>query len=225
MRERSLRTELLDEPIQDRAELEHSLDQVADVNRWLGGSRALRRHLAPLVGPEAPLHVLDVGTGNGRTLRELGAWALARGARWRALGVELGAAPAELARRSGSRVVRGDALRLPFRSGSFDVALCTLTLHHFTDTEAVALLREMARVARRLVLVNDLERTRANYWGARLLAATVWRTNRLTRNDGPLSVLRSFTAAELMALGQRAGLDRVRVHRHFPWRLVLEGRP
>jgi len=216
--------EILDQHRHDLAELARSLDQVAQVNRWLGGARALRRHLRPLVRVGSGLSVLDVGTGNGRTLRELAAWAHSRGARWWGVGVELGAQIARLASSDATSVVRGDALRLPFRTGSFDVALCTLTLHHFTDGDAVALVREMARVSSRLVLVNDLERVWANYWGARALAATVWRRNRITRNDGPLSVLRSFTASELLEIGRRAGLRDARVRRHLPWRIVLEGR-
>jgi hypothetical protein len=104
-----------------------------------------------------------------------------------------------------------------------DVTICTLTLHHFPEDEAVLLLREMKRVARDRVLVSDLERSRLNHLGARVLAHTLWRTNRLTRHDGPLSVLRSFTAPELLALGRRAGLRGPVVRRYMPWRLVLEG--
>jgi hypothetical protein len=80
-------------------------------------------------------------------------------------------------------------------------------------------------VARRAVLVSDLERTRLNHLGARVLAATLWRGNPITAHDAPLSVLRAFTAAELAAVGREAGLRRVRVRRHQPFRLVLEGRP
>ncbi len=83
----------------------------------------------------------------------------------------------------------------------------------------------MARVCRGVVLVNDLERHRLHYLGARALAATVWRHCPVTRYDGPLSVLRSFTRAELEVLGRRAGLLDLRVRRHFPFRLVLEAHP
>ncbi len=224
MKERSPRSEILDGPHHDPAELAHSLEQVAQVNRLLGGTRALRRHLAPLVRVGSRLSVLDVGTGNGQTLGELASWARRRGSTWRGVGIDSSPQCARLARGDGTPVVRGDALRLPFAARSFDAVLCTLTLHHFPDEEAVSLVREMARVSRHLVLVNDLERVSANYWGARLLAATLWRGNHITRNDGPLSVLRSFTAPELLEVGRRAGLRAARVRRHFPWRIVLEGR-
>ncbi len=223
---RSLRPEILDGPIDDVEELADSLAQVAQVNRWLGGSRSLRRHLTPLLGRRSPVAFLDVGTGNGRTMREIGSWARGRGATWRMTGLELGALAVRIAAREpeGS-LVRGDALCLPFGDGTFDAVACTLTLHHFDDREAASLVAEMARVSRELVLVSDLERSVPSYLGARLLALTVWRGNRITRNDGPLSVLRSFTPAELERIGREAGLRSVRVQRHLPWRLVLEGRP
>ncbi|HSG09679.1 MAG TPA: methyltransferase domain-containing protein [Longimicrobiales bacterium] len=225
MRTRSLQAELLDASHHDSDELSHSLDQVAQVNRWLGGTRALRRHLAAWLPVLPTARILDVGTGNGITLREVTSWALDRNRSWTGVGVEIGRQTAALARDAGATVVLGDALRLPFADASFDLSLCTLTLHHFPDDEAVRLVREMRRVTRCVVLVNDLERTRLNYLGARALAATLWRGNRLTRNDGPLSVRRSFTASELGDVGVRAGLSEVRVRRHFPWRVVLEGRP
>ncbi|MCG6986943.1 MAG: methyltransferase domain-containing protein [Gemmatimonadetes bacterium] len=223
---RSLEPELLDAPVTDLQELAGSLRHVAQVNRWLGGTRALRRHLASLVRGDGTLRYLDVGTGNGETLTDIALWARRRGCDARCVGVDLRAEMLALAARAdGTSVLRADALRLPFADGAFDAAACTLTLHHFGDDDAVALVGEMARVARSLVLVNDLERNAVNRAGARVLALTVWRGNRITRNDGPLSVRRSFTVPELLEIGRRAGLAHATVRRHFPWRLVLVGRP
>jgi len=223
---RSLEPEILDTPGRPLEELRLSLGLVAQVNRRLGGLRALKRHLGPLSRQQGVLHVLDVGTGNGQTLREAAAWAARRGTPWRVVGLDRFPGVVRLARGDGSLpVVRGDGLALPFPSRVFDAVLCTLTLHHFGDEDAVSLLREMARVCRGIILVNDLERHRLHHLGARALAATVWRHCSVTRYDGPLSVLRSFTRAELAALGRRAGLSGVRVRRHFPFRLVLEARP
>ena len=40
------------------------------------------------------------------------------------------------------------------------------------------------------------------------------------RHDAPASVLRAFTVDELLAIARRAGIP-ARVHRSFPYRLVL----
>ncbi len=229
--QRAYDLEILDQPIHDPAELEHSLAQVAAVNRYLGGDWALRRALAPFLADRGETGLLDVGAGNAEVALSLARWAAARGRRWRVTALDLHAQSVQLAARrvggsAGSvRVVQGDGLSLPFPDAAFDVAYTMLTLHHFREDAAVALLREMARVVRRLVIVNDLERSEAALFGARALAMTVWRGNRITRHDGPLSVRRAFTPDELMALAERAGLRRPRVHRRLAFRLVLEAEP
>lgn len=224
MDSRSLEPELLDELDQDPSEYRASLAMVSQVNRWLGGVRAMKRHLRPLRRRGESALLLDVGTGNGDVPILLRRWAASHGAPWLVIGVDLHPLAASLAHRSGAGpVVRGDGLRLPFPDGSFDAVFNVLMLHHFDDEAAVRLVREMARVSRGLVIVNDLERDRLGHLGALLLAKTLWRRNRLTRNDGPLSVRRSFTATELLDIGRSAGLARPTVQRHFPFRIVLRG--
>jgi hypothetical protein len=78
-------------------------------------------------------------------------------------------------------------------------------LHHLEPPEAVKLLREMARVAREAVIVNDLDRARPWLLGAQILSRLATR-NRYTRHDAPLSVRRAYRPDELAALAKRAGL-------------------
>ncbi|PYS85686.1 MAG: methyltransferase type 11, partial [Acidobacteria bacterium] len=116
--------------------------------------------------------------------------------------------------------VRGDAFRLPFCEGEFDYAICSLFTHHFRDERVVDLLREMSRVAGRGIFVIDLHRDPVAYY----FYTTVGRLflhNRLIREDGALSILRSFKPDELERLGHAAGLSSVAVEKHFPSRLVL----
>jgi SAM-dependent methyltransferase len=227
---RRLDAELMDEPGHPMDQLSGALAHVAAVNRWLGGERSLRARLDSFRSEE--LSLIDVGTGNGTTLRRVLEWGSRDGRRWRGVGCEISPEVLQVARVTPggepghtAKLVRGNALELPFADKSFDVAISSLTLHHFGDDLAVQVLREMGRVARELVLVSDLERRSLSYGGARLLASTWWRRNPLTRNDGPLSVQRAFTARELAELGWRAGLADVAVERHFPFRLLLEGKP
>jgi SAM-dependent methyltransferase len=217
--------ELIDQPAGD-TELQTSLDHVAAVNRWLGGTRALLRALEPLLPPARDCSVLDVGTGSGDLPRALVAWGAAHGRRIRVVGADRHPQTIRIAhgRNHAFRTiapVRCDVLHLPFRDRTFDFALISLTLHHLDAPDRPAALRELARVARRAVLVNELERSWPNYLGAKALSATVWRRNRLTRHDAPLSVLRAFAPSELTDIAAAAGLARAHIQRRFFYRLVL----
>jgi ubiquinone/menaquinone biosynthesis C-methylase UbiE len=218
--------ERLDAPQHDANELAESLAQVAGVNRWLGGARSFLHHLERAMPVRGPLTLLDVGTGSGDLPRAAVRWARTNGRTLRVLATDAHPQMLELARkRSGEfpeiGFARVDARRLPFQNGSFDCVMMSLTLHHFEGDDTVAVLRELKRVSRTAVIVSELERNWPNYLGARVLSATIWRGNRLTRHDGPVSVLRAFTRAELLALGRAAGLPSPRVWRHFFFRLIL----
>lgn len=215
--------EILDQPHADLERLRRSLDHVAQVNRFLGGNRGLLQALRVLLPRGGRL--LDVGTGSGDLPRAIVRWARRRDLPVRISAVDVHAQTLEIARAACRdypeiEVRQADALRLPFADQSFDVALMSLTLHHFEGEDELRALHELARVGRHL-LVSELERCWPNYLGARLLAATWWRSNPITRHDGPLSVLRAYTPAELDRTARHAGLPAVTVRRHFYFRLLL----
>jgi ubiquinone/menaquinone biosynthesis C-methylase UbiE len=226
-RQRSQELEHIDKGDYTPGEYEGCLAELRRVNRWLGDSRALRSSVLPDIGREGlrEFSLLDVGAGTGELLRGVALWARGRGTKARLVGLELNeSAAAGLAEESREfwevEPVRGDVMRLPFAAGAFDYVMCSLFTHHFRDEACVQVLREMARVAARRVYVIDLHRHPVAYY----FYTTVGRLflhNRLVREDGALSILRSFRPRELRVLAARAGLTRVEVERRFPYRLVL----
>ena len=221
--------ELMDEPAQDRAELARSLDDLRAVNRWLGGTRVILHHLADLVArhPRDAYRILDVATGSGDIPLEIARWARGEDVQVRVVATDNHATTLAFAREHTAaepavQVEAADALRLPYADGAFDFVLLSTALHHFDDErDCIRVLREMHRVSRVALVVNDLARSRTALLGARLLAATFWRRHPVTRHDGPLSVRRSFTPDELRTLAARAGFADGRVKAHFPFRLSL----
>jgi 2-polyprenyl-3-methyl-5-hydroxy-6-metoxy-1,4-benzoquinol methylase len=82
----------------------------------------------------------------------------------------------------------------------------------------------MGRVAARGVFVIDLHRNPMAYFLYTTVGRLILR-NRLLREDGALSILKSFKPDELEKLGHQAGLANVAVEKHFPSRLVLSAKP
>ena len=218
--------ELLDSAIVDRRLLRANLRDMAQANRWLGTNRSVVRRVAAwlqALPPHPRPLVLDVATGGADLPRVLQGWSEREGRALTMLATDLSRDVLRIAQHETQSLpillFQSDALRLPFADGGVDIVTCTQALHHFSRDAAVRLLREMARVARIGVIVNDLRRSYLAYWGARLLAYGP--VSPLSRHDGPLSVLRAYTPAEVMALARQAALP-ARVRRVAGFRVEVE---
>jgi len=221
---RSDQTELLDAPSIDLDALSDNLHDLCQVDHYLGGTALTWRYLLPMLRrlPRgAAMTLLDIATGSADGPRRLAALAHQHGYALRLIASDRLLAVLHYARAHGDdlALVRHDALALPFRTGAVDFVTCSLALHHFDPDAAVVLLREMNRVARHGLIVNDLRRSRPAYWGARLLALGPWHA--MARHDGPLSVLRAYTLAETRALAAEAGIAQAQIEEQPLFRLIL----
>jgi ubiquinone/menaquinone biosynthesis C-methylase UbiE len=231
---RAEREELIDSIEPSEADFAASFADVARVNRYLGGTRAVRRALPELLrglDTTRPVRLLDIAAGSADIPR-----ALVQAARRDAFGpglrfdiTALDNHPKVLAyaRRVTPpdaypeiRIVEGDAFALPYADGAFDIALCSLAFHHFGFDRCVSLLREMERVSVRGFVVNDLRRD-AVACGLVWAVTRLVRANRLTRHDAPLSVLRAYTLTEYRAMAAEAGLPNMTVRAVPMYRAVL----
>jgi len=229
-RQRSYELEHLDKGDYTPEEYEGCIVELQKVNQWLGDASALRNSLLKDVEAEGlrTFSVLDVGAGSGELMRVAAGWARETGRDARLVGLEMNARSAKAildeSREWKIASVRADAFKLPFADRQFEYVICSLFTHHFRDPQVVALLREMSRVARRKIFVIDLHRDAVAYFFYTTVAR-LFLHNRLIREDGALSILRSFKTEELENLGRQAGLRDVTVEKHFPSRLVLSGAP
>ncbi len=214
--------ELLDRPGNSDQEIRESLRDLERLNCYFGGVRTVLLQLHRMIGkrPQTPLTILDIATGGADIPRAICRWARDRKLTVTIEALDrndqvLAAATEWSAEYSEIRLRRADAPPLPYPDQGFDYVICSLFFHHLTKTDAVHLLREMGRIARRGLVVNDLLRSRT----ARLLTAITTRLlsrNRLTLHDGPMSVLRGFRPEELLHLATEAGHSDARLSLH-PW--------
>jgi 2-polyprenyl-3-methyl-5-hydroxy-6-metoxy-1,4-benzoquinol methylase len=213
-------------------ELEHTLRDIRRANIFGLGTWVIKHHLERLIGEwpaGRPLQVLDLATGSADIPQALCRWAESRGLEIEIVATDISPEILRVARKRiektgyGNRVrfLACDAARTPFAARSFDVVICSLAFHHLSVKQASAAMPELARIARTGFIINDIYRS----GGALLMAwvlAHFTTTNRLTRHDGPASVVRAFTPAELRRMASRAGVC-VRVYIHPFWRVAVVG--
>lgn len=224
---RHLEPEIMDDPRLDADLHVHALQGLSTINRFSGSARMLYRPIARLAAKVGgrPLRILDVATGGGDVPIRLGLWARRAG-----LSISIDACdrnPRALAHARARAMCSGidisffgwDALGGALPRG-YDVITCSLFLHHLSDEEAVGFLRRLRESARRLVLVNDLRRSRAGWllaWvGTRLLTRSP-----VVHEDGPMSVRAAFSLEAVARLAAEAGMTDAVTQRRWPFRLLL----
>jgi 2-polyprenyl-3-methyl-5-hydroxy-6-metoxy-1,4-benzoquinol methylase len=186
---RSFEAEILDGGDVPDALAARAYRELTRIHRFLGDTAAVASAIRrdPL-----PVHrVLDVGCGQGGVLAEL------RGLLGiEVIGVDLRPGKEPIA---GVPIVRADATRdaLPVA----DLAFCMNVGHHLTEDQLIALIRNVGRSCRRLLLL-DLVRHPVPLVLFQIFVAPF--VCEITAADGLMSIRRSFTAAELRRITEQA---------------------
>lgn len=222
---RSTEEEQMDAPDLDPAVYARVLTDLSDVNRLTLAARPTIAFLRRATRDVRRFRLLDVGFGQGDMLRAIARWADRRGIGCDLVGIDLNPGSAAVARAAAT------GFPIDFRTGDyrdlagegFDVVISSLVAHHMTHGQLIEFIRFMDREARRGWLVNDLHRHALAHFGFPLLARLM-RWHRIVREDGTLSIARSFRPSEWPPLLAEAGIapDAARVVRRFPFRLCVE---
>ena len=222
--------EMMDRRGNDPELLRADLHTLESINRFLGGRRLALWYLDMFLkaAPMSSLTILDLATGGADIPRTVVQWARRRNVRVEITAVDGNPEILRIAREQCAawpeiHIEQHDLRALPYPTASFDVVLCSLTLHHFVETDVVAILRRIHDIARVGYIVNDLRRNRIAICLGKLMARTII-TNPIARFDAPASCERAFTVAELRTLATQAGMGTAAIHRHRFFRLALVGR-
>lgn len=215
--------EQMDDPSLDPKVYDEVLKGLGRVNGWTFAARPTLSFLARATRGRDGFSLLDVGSGEGGMLRTVADWARRRGLTARLTGVDLNPKSQAVARAKTPEDMPIDYLTGDYSElGRFDFVVSSLVAHHMTDGQLRDFLRWMEEKSDRGWFVNDLHRHRFAYFVYPVLA-TLLRVHRIVREDGRLSIARSFRPADWRSILAEAGLaEGVRIRRYFPFRLCVE---
>jgi SAM-dependent methyltransferase len=199
--------ELMDRPQPVSPELEVDLLNLRQLNRYFGSYRLIEHFLRRWIKPGSQMRILDLATGSGDIPRLVVDFARNVNATVAVDAVDQQAATVEIARQLSAsypeiEFVQGDVLT--FAREPYDIVLCSLALHHFSEADAITALSRFRQLSRQYVLVSDLRRGWLASAGVFLLTALLFREP-MTRIDARLSAERAFSFAELRSLAEGAG--------------------
>jgi hypothetical protein len=207
---RTNENEIMDEFDLQGEPMKALLADLKRVNKWLGGNAVtldgLERLLVNRPKNEA-VTLLDIGCGDGEMLRQIARWAENKKRQVRLIGVDGNAHILKEAENHSEAIknitfkqidVFSEKEELP----AFDIALCTLFLHHFKEPQIEELLHRLSKQATVGIVVNDLERSFWAFWLFKLFSS-VFLTSKIARHDGLVSVARGFKKKELEQISEK----------------------
>ena len=201
---RTNKAEIMDDFTLQGNELEKTLRDLDNINKWLGGNKITMQGIKKLLKnhPDGqPVHIVDVGCGNGAILREIATWGRTRSYKLQLTGIDANTHAIEIAERLSEYYpeIHYSSLNIfseEFSKKQFDIVLCTLTLHHFKDAEIREIMGNFYRQSNIGVVINDLHRSKQAYYLFRAFCKVFIR-NKIAREDGLTSVLRGFKRKDL----------------------------
>ena len=200
---RSTKIEIMDDLDMSGETLINSLDQLANINKWLGGNKTTIDSLKTILKnhrKDKTISIVDLGCGNGDMLRKVAHFGRKNGYKFDLLGIDANQATIDYAIQLSANFPeitykKEDVLSKEFANHTYDIAMCTLFLHHFEDPIALDFIQTLLKNAKIGVVINDLHRHWLAYYLFKLLTSVVG--NEMTREDGLTSILKAFKRQDL----------------------------
>lgn len=219
--------EIMDDPTLPSHEHEAALRGLERLNVASGSAQIIWREIEGVCSDRhrAPTSLLDIATGSGDIPLALAARAKAHNVALQLFACDMSEQALEVARMKANTA--GEDIEL-FRLNCindeipecFDIITTSLFTHHLDPPQVIALIASMRKHAKKMILINDLDRSVASY-------ICVWLATRLLTNsavvhfDGPASVRAAYTAEEFSSMAFAAGLTGYSLKKKLPCRLLL----
>ncbi len=232
LEKRSNEAELMDDLTIANEDLRRNLQELEVINNWLGGHKVVLDALNKILQRQKklpdPLRIADIGSGGGDTLLAIARWARRRSISVQLIGIDANSFAVAYARQRCEQFPeisfeQHDVFSEQFAEEQYDLTVCSLFCHHFTDADLVQMFRQLHSQSRIGVIINDLHRHWLAYHSIKYITAFFSRSA-MVKNDAPLSVWRAFKRSELATLVKRAGILHydLRWMWAFRWQLLLK---
>ena len=221
-KQRTEEEEIMDDFSLEGEELRDALDKIASINQFLGGNKLTLQGVKKLIHKNDEITIVDVGCGNGDMLRALADFGTKNNYNFKLIGIDANAFTIDYAIKLSQEYPNisykcEDVFSEPFSQLNYDIVLCTLTLHHFKNNQIDYLLQLFYKQARIGIVINDLHRNIIAYRAFQLICF-FFRLNRMSREDGLISILRGFKKQELIDFSERNQFKNYTIHWKWAFR-------
>lgn len=205
--------EIMDDFAMEGQNLCDALDKIAKINRLLGGNRITLNGVKKLIKktPDSKtITIIDLGCGNGDMLRMLADFAKKENRNFELIGIDANNYTISHARELSKdykniSYLTENVFSPEFEKWHYDIALCTLTLHHFKEEEIFKIMKILKDKSTIGIVINDLQRSALAYRLFQLLGF-ILQLKKMPKEDGLTSILRGFKKQELIQYSSKLNL-------------------
>jgi 2-polyprenyl-3-methyl-5-hydroxy-6-metoxy-1,4-benzoquinol methylase len=225
---RSHELELLDAPDVPKKVLFQNLRELDFINRVLGGFTISLKGIKELVTErKKTYHIVDLGCGSGYILKCIARWARINGYKVSLTGVDKNPDVIQFMKESCKNYLEINSVVDDYSHylttvKSIDIIHCSLFCHHLSDEELITLFGYFQNSIKTGFVINDLQRNRLAYYSVQLITHLL-NGSYLSKNDGPVSILRSFKSNELRTLLQKANMKNYSISWKWAFRYLIVG--
>lgn len=210
---RTQEPEIMDDFSLQGEELREALDQIARINQLLGGNKVILQGLKKLLKQSdttTTITIADIGCGNGDMLRMLANFGQKNKLSFKLIGIDANEFTINYAKNlsaaySNIEYKCVDIFSEDFKALHYDIILCTLTLHHFTNEQILKIISIFSNNAKYGIIINDLHRSKTAYRLFEMICV-IFNLNSMSREDGLISILRGFRKRELEEFSEKLNL-------------------
>jgi 2-polyprenyl-3-methyl-5-hydroxy-6-metoxy-1,4-benzoquinol methylase len=225
---RSIEKEIMDDLEVHGSVLVQTLKELKTINKLLGGNKVTTSALKKITDnyPNRIFTIADIGCGGGDMIRVMANWAKTHNINCKFIGIDanpntIAAAKANLSDLENVSFQVQNVFEKSFPDHQVDIVTCTLFTHHFTEMELIGLFKTFINKSKLAMVINDLHRHPLAFYSIKLLTA-LFSKSPMVKNDGPLSVLRSFKRKEIEHLMKASGLENFEISWQwaFRWKII-----
>ncbi|MFC7357169.1 methyltransferase domain-containing protein [Jejudonia soesokkakensis] len=185
-------------------ELDLLLNDLKTVNSYLGGRALTLNALKKLLtqcNRKTEITIMDIGCGDGEMLRLCAEYGQQKGFIFKLIGVDANQNIITIAQEKSSAYKNieyycCEVSSKQFENLEFDIALCTLFLHHIPESQIPLLLKKICSQSKVGVIINDLHRSWFAFQLFKVFSFFFIRT-KIAKHDGLVSVARAFKRKDL----------------------------
>jgi 2-polyprenyl-3-methyl-5-hydroxy-6-metoxy-1,4-benzoquinol methylase len=221
---RTQEAEIMDDFSLQGEELRVALDQIARINQLLGGNKVTLEGIKKVLpsNKTETITIADIGCGNGDMLRMLSDFAQKNELDFKLIGIDANEFTINYAKKLSVAYPNidyqcVDIFSEDFKTLKFDIIVCTLTLHHFTNEQILNIITTFRDNAKTGIIINDLHRSKLAYRLFELICF-IFKLNRMSRQDGLVSILRGFKKNELEEFSKKLNLKNYNINWKWAFR-------